>query len=895
MKRKVTFTSLMCIIALLLLVSVSFAQPTATITVKAYSPGFVGEDETDDVEVSSTGLPNVGVGDLVYLIANEDDTDITGYLWSITEAPTGSTAELSSTTTQNPTFRSDVVGQYKITVTVTDADGSDDTYIYINAGTYVGVGTDYISGDYAQCAACHDNAYFGFKVTEWKTTGHSVLFTDLINGLEGDHYAERCIYCHTTGYNADSLAVNGGFDDVATELEWEWPTPPAPGEWQKMIDDYPELANLGNIQCESCHGPGSEHKGQVDENQTAVSYKAELCAWCHERGSHHRKPTEFAGSAHSNIPGHMNSESCGGCHVAASAINMINGDDVDEVPEEMLTGITCVACHDPHQETDAGYQLRVGTEPSDMCYTCHGVLRTSSSTGFHHAHAGIMLDGESGYEYPGQVYMKGAHSDIEGKCVTCHMAEISAELEDLGEFDVVGGHSFKIVGVTSEGDTLLNQGGCESCHGTVEFEFLETSQAKISALLDTLKNYLPIQTSGRGAGGPYAPTDPSLNAAESAAAHNYWFVNRDGSLGIHNPIYAKQLLETSIADMRKSTDRGKLIGITDVPEDQGYQVRVRWYKFMNDAAPTNAVLNYSLWRLVDGSVSKSSNVIEVNSLKEMASKLDAAKGDALVKVAGSGYWDYVASVPASGADQYSYVAPTLVNSVGTDIEYSYFYISGHTADPTDYYVTDVDSGYSVDNMAPSTPKGLLAKIEESDVVLSWDVSVDTDIKYFAVYRSDTEGFDPAGVEPVGYATTNSFADATLSVDGTYYYAVSAVDFSDNQSDYSAKLTFVVTGVDPETGALLPDEFGIKQNFPNPFNPSTQIKYQLPEAASVTIKVYNILGKEIRTLVNAKESAGYKTVMWDGLDNNGVPVASGIYLYRIKAGQFNATKRMVFIK
>ncbi|MCZ7615371.1 MAG: T9SS type A sorting domain-containing protein [Ignavibacteriaceae bacterium] len=85
-------------------------------------------------------------------------------------------------------------------------------------------------------------------------------------------------------------------------------------------------------------------------------------------------------------------------------------------------------------------------------------------------------------------------------------------------------------------------------------------------------------------------------------------------------------------------------------------------------------------------------------------------------------------------------------------------------------------------------------------------------------------------------------------------------------------------------------YELAQNFPNPFNPTTKIKYQLPEPVFVTIKVYDVLGNEIETLVNEERDAGsYK------IDFNGLELTSGIYYYRITAGNFSQTKKMILLK
>lgn len=89
---------------------------------------------------------------------------------------------------------------------------------------------------------------------------------------------------------------------------------------------------------------------------------------------------------------------------------------------------------------------------------------------------------------------------------------------------------------------------------------------------------------------------------------------------------------------------------------------------------------------------------------------------------------------------------------------------------------------------------------------------------------------------------------------------------------------------------IPNYFSLAQNYPNPFNPSTSIKYSVPSAEMVTLKVYDVLGKEIAVLVNELKQPGFHSV-----DFNASSLASGIYFYRIDAGEFSSVKRMVLIK
>ncbi|UCE07021.1 MAG: T9SS type A sorting domain-containing protein, partial [bacterium] len=94
---------------------------------------------------------------------------------------------------------------------------------------------------------------------------------------------------------------------------------------------------------------------------------------------------------------------------------------------------------------------------------------------------------------------------------------------------------------------------------------------------------------------------------------------------------------------------------------------------------------------------------------------------------------------------------------------------------------------------------------------------------------------------------------------------------------------------------LPQEYGLSQNYPNPFNPETVIEFQLPRDSKVTLTIHNLLGQEVRTLVDDMKRAGYHKVIWDGKDDRVIRLPAGIYVYRIKVGEFMKSKKMLFLK
>ncbi len=127
---------------------------------------------------------------------------------------------------------------------------------------------------------------------------------------------------------------------------------------------------------------------------------------------------------------------------------------------------------------------------------------------------------------------------------------------------------------------------------------------------------------------------------------------------------------------------------------------------------------------------------------------------------------------------------------------------------------------------------------------------------------------------------------TVSVSDGHLSAVAADTFT----------FFVMGGLsapDDENG--LPSVFALSPNYPNPFNPSTVISYQLPVNSKVRLNIYNTLGQEVRTLVNGKQSAGFKKVIWNGRNNQGVSVSTGVYICRMQAGSFVQSRKMILVK
>jgi hypothetical protein len=172
----------------------------------------------------------------------------------------------------------------------------------------------------------------------------------------------------------------------------------------------------------------------------------------------------------------------------------------------------------------------------------------------------------------------------------------------------------------------------------------------------------------------------------------------------------------------------------------------------------------------------------------------------------------------------------------------------------------------------------------ADVELSWRTSTETNNQGFQVERMNAGGsFEQVGYV-AGFGTTTepkaySFVDSKLEA-GSYTYRLKQIDF-DGTYTYSEEVNAEVE---------IPLEYALEQNYPNPFNPSTTIKYSIPEDGFVKLAVYNLLGEEVATIVSNVQKAGRYEVNFSA---NGL--SSGVYVYRIEAANFTASKKLVLMK
>ena len=301
-----------------------------------------------------------------------------------------------------------------------------------------------------------------------------------------------------------------------------------------------------------------------------------------------------------------------------------------------------------------------------------------------------------------------------------------------------------------------------------------------------------------------------------------------------------------------------ITSITDIPNDQGGRVYVSFNaSFFDDGIDSDQL--YSLFRY------------------------DVFNND-------SSGWVLVEAGGAIGDLSYTYEATTLIDST-SDVELGLTEFKIVASMGGGIFHSESMIGYSVDNVAPGVPGGLVAIATEDNIRLSWDRNSEEDFQYYILEKSLNPDF--SDLEVIELVDT-SYTDMSFTANETNFYRLIAVDYAGNHSETSpiVEATIMLSLYDN----LIPVEFALHQNYPNPFNSKTQIKYDIPENAFVKISIYDIKGRLIRLLVNTKKSAGYHSINWDTRNDEGKEISAGMYIFYIEAGEsFISKRKMIYLK
>lgn len=308
-----------------------------------------------------------------------------------------------------------------------------------------------------------------------------------------------------------------------------------------------------------------------------------------------------------------------------------------------------------------------------------------------------------------------------------------------------------------------------------------------------------------------------------------------------------------------------LTDVRDVPNDQGGQVFLTWTRSSLDVIG-GEVNAYRVWRRIPPGLAG-----ELHSAgprrAELLARPATSTASALIE-----YWEALATLPAQRLEGYGFTAPTTQDSLSGGNPYTAFFVTALTPDIDVFYSSNVDSGYSVDNMPPAPPQPFIAEYVSGQVTLRWGSNIAADFSKFRLYRGSTMGFTPGPANLITVTSDTGFVDTTPEAANSHY-KLSAVDTHGNESAF-------VLASPPATTAVLGSpapRLSLRQPVPNPSDGQRiTVEFNLPDDSPARLDMLDVAGRIVRTReVGALGPGGHR------LDLTGsAPLRAGLYFIRL---------------
>lgn len=219
----------------------------------------------------------------------------------------------------------------------------------------------------------------------------------------------------------------------------------------------------------------------------------------------------------------------------------------------------------------------------------------------------------------------------------------------------------------------------------------------------------------------------------------------------------------------------------------------------------------------------------------------------------------------------------------------YAVVAGTCSDPSGNWSTTNTYTTAVANPDGTSPDGfLLATVSQGDQGIGEDVEL-------------AAGSDPDGTASYRFVFPANMSPGTFVIDSCCVAPANVNAYTDiataiyYMSMTEGTITLVPSAVKELETGVIPQDYSLEQNYPNPFNPATVIAFSLSEPGDISLEVFDILGRRVVTLANGARDAGIHRVVWDGQSEQGEPVASGMYFYRLQTSRFTQTRKMLLLK
>ncbi len=343
--------------------------------------------------------------------------------------------------------------------------------------------------------------------------------------------------------------------------------------------------------------------------------------------------------------------------------------------------------------------------------------------------------------------------------------------------------------------------------------------------------------------------------------------------------------------------------LRDVAADEGgwLDLRVMSPTHDREGVTDDPIIGYNVWRRLPaapggGNASLDSDKTGMEIFSAIEAPLNTDCVHLTVEQATTagfppGEWASVGFHAAVQAEEYRFVVPTRQDAIGDMTPWEMFAVSAHTARPGIYFISGQDSAFSIDNLEPATPDGIAGFVREdaNGLDLSWSAARESDFAQYVVSRGANPEFTPGPDSWLAYPTQSHYFDAEWTPDNRYYYKVVAVDRHGNQSAPA------LLAPDDARGEDVPSALFLAQNAPNPFNPRTRMAFGLVNSGAVSLRIYDVAGRLVKTLVEGMFLPGSYSREWDGRGDHGEAIASAVYVVRLVTEQGIRTSKLTLAR
>jgi len=336
----------------------------------------------------------------------------------------------------------------------------------------------------------------------------------------------------------------------------------------------------------------------------------------------------------------------------------------------------------------------------------------------------------------------------------------------------------------------------------------------------------------------------------------------------------------------------EITSVRDVAGDQGGQVKLSWIASYLDLDSDPNLDYYDLLRSVPESVARAALARGTALVTNVAEVLAAPAGKYLVThtAGATTYREFLSSVSVLHyVSGYSELAPTTCDSTGAGNPPTAFMVVARNSTRGMYWLSEPAYGYSVDDLAPAMPAPFTGLYSSGSTALSWGASTAPDFAEYRLHRGYEAGFVPGPENLVTAQPDTGYVD---EAGAPCFYRLCAVDVHGNASPYAYLSPDGTTDV---PGSVLPRKLALSVPAPNPVHAACVMRVALPHAATVSLALFDQQGRRVRVLAQGARPAGENVIDWDGRDEDGRPVPSGVYYVRLESGGLRSTQRLSLVR